>query len=55
MVAAVLAVDVVDDLAAAVDAEVDVDIGHANALGVEKALEIKAVFYRVDVGYAQRV
>ena len=55
MVAAVLAVDVVDDLAAAVDAEVDVDIGHAHALGVEKALEIKAVFYGVDVGYAQRV
>ena len=49
-VAAVLAVDVLDDLAAAVHAEVDVDIGHADALGVEEALEEQLVLQRVDVG-----
>ena len=50
LVAAVLAGDVVDDLAAAVHAEVDVDIGHGDALGVEEALEEEFVLERVDVG-----
>src|SRR5439155_10615931 len=36
LAAAVLARDVVDDLAAAVHAEVDVDIGHRDALGIEE-------------------
>ena len=50
LVAAVLAGDVVDDLAAAVHAEVDVDIGHGDALGVEEALEEQLVLQRIDVG-----
>ncbi len=55
MVVAVEAVDVVDHLAAAVDAEVHVDIGHADALRVQEALEKEAVFDRVDVGDVQAV
>ncbi len=50
LVATVFAGDVVDDLAAAVHAEVDVDIGHGDALGVEEALEEEFVLERVDVG-----
>ena len=50
LVAAVLAGDVVDDFAAAVHAEVDVDIGHRDALGVEEALEEELVLERIDVG-----
>ena len=55
MVAAVEAVDVVDDLAAPVDAEVHVDIRHGDAFGVQKALEEQAVFYRINVGDVQAV
>ncbi len=52
---AVLLVDVLDHLAAAAHAEVDVDVGHADALGIEEALEQQVVAQRVDVGDAQRV
>jgi hypothetical protein len=54
LLAAVFLRDVLDDLAAAVRAEVDVDVGHADALGVEEALEQQAVLERVDVGDARR-
>ena len=50
LLAAVLAGDVFDDFAAAVHAEVDVDIGHGDALGIEEALEEQRVLERVDVG-----
>ena len=50
LLAAVLAGDVVDDLAAAVLAEVDVDIGHGDALGIQKALEEQHVLHGIDVG-----
>ncbi len=50
LVGAVLAFDVLDDLTTAVHAEVDVDIGHGDALGVEEALEEELVLERVDVG-----
>ena len=52
-VAAVLARDVVDDLAAAALAEVDVDIGQRHALGVEEALEDQVELDRIDVGDLQ--
>ena len=55
VVAAVLAVHVLYDLAAAAHAEVYVYIRHAHALGVQKALEVEAVFYWVDVGYIEAV
>src|SRR5690606_32373119 len=54
---AVLAVatrDVVDDLVAAIHAEVDVEVGQGHALGIEKALEQQAVLDRVEVGDAER-
>src|SRR5690606_29847542 len=53
-VAAVLAGDVVDDLVAPVHAEVDVEVGHRHAFGVEEALEQQVVRQRVQVGDAQR-
>ena len=54
-VAAVLPGDVLDDLAPARLAEVDVDVGQADALGVQEALEEQVVLHRVDVGDAQAV
>ncbi len=54
-VAAVLLAHVVDDLAPPAHAEVDVDVGHADAVGVQEALEQQVVLQRVDVGDAQRV
>ena len=50
-----LRADVLDHLAAAVHAEVDVDVGHRDALGIEEALEEKVVVERIDVGDAHRV
>ena len=47
--------DVLDDLAAAALAEVDVDVGQRHALGVEEALEDQVVLDRIDVGDAQAV
>jgi len=35
--------DVLDDLAAAHVVEIDVDVGHGDALGIEEALEEQAV------------
>ena len=55
IVAAVFLGDVIDELAAAAHAEIDVDIGHGNALGIEEALEEQIVLERIDVGDAQRV
>ena len=55
LLAAVLLGDVLDHLAAAVHAEVDVDIGHADALGIQEALEQQAVLQRIDVGDLHRV
>ena len=48
-VAPVLVGDVVDDLVAAVNGEVDVDVGHRLAARVEEALEQQVVLDRVDV------
>ena len=50
LLAAVFFGDVLDDFAAAVRAEVDVDIGHADALRIEEALEEQPVLQRVDIG-----
>ena len=55
VLAAVLARDVVDHLAAAALAEVDVDIGQRHALGVEEALEDQVEVERIDVGDPQAV
>ena len=55
VVRAVLARDVGDDLVAAAVLEVDVDVGHRHAVGVEEALERQLVEDRVDRRDAQRV
>ena len=52
---AVLALHVLDHLAAPQVVEVDVDVGHRDALGVEEALEDEPVLDRIDVGDAQHV
>src|SRR6185503_11748107 len=41
--------DMVDDVASTADAEVDVDVRHRDAAGVEKALEQEVVLERIDV------
>jgi hypothetical protein len=48
--AAVLPGDVVDDALAVAEAEIDVDVGHRDPLGVQEALEEKIELHRVDVG-----
>ena len=54
-VAAVLAVDVLDHLFAALVLEIDVDVGRLVALGRDEALEQQAGLGRVDLGDAQAV
>ena len=51
---AILVLDVVDDLAAPVLAEVDVEVRHRDALGIEEALEQQREPHRVEVGDGQR-
>ena len=53
--AAVFVADVFDDLLPAVVGEVDVDVGRADALGVEEALEQESVTDRVHVRDLQQV
>src|SRR5215469_13636510 len=49
VVTAVFLGDVVDNLTATVHAEIDVDIGHGHALGIQKALEEEFVLQWIDV------
>ena len=53
--AAVLVGDVLDHAVAALHREVDVDIRHRDALGVQEPLEQQVVLERVHVGDPQRV
>ena len=55
MVGAVFFNDIVYNFASAFVAEIDIEIGHADALGIEKALEQQAVFHRVDAGYTDSI
>ena len=52
---AVALLHVVDDSLAPVDAEVDVEIRHRHALGIEEALEQQAEAQRVEIGDGERV
>ena len=54
-IASVLLPDVLDDFAAPLEAEVDVDVGHRHALRVEEALEQQIELERADIGDAERV
>jgi hypothetical protein len=53
-VLAVAALDIADHLLAAVLAEVDVEIRHRDALGIEEALEQEAVADGIEVGDGER-
>ena len=53
-VGAIFAADVIDHLAAAVLAEINVEIGHGDAFGVEEALEEQAPAQRVEIGDGER-
>ena len=55
LVAAVALLHVVDHLAAAVLAEIDVEVRHRHALGIEEALEQQAEADRIEVGDRQRI
>ena len=55
MVSAVFPHDVVENLFEPVFVEIDVDVRHANALGIEKTLEQETVFERIDVGDPKRI
>ena len=55
VLAAVFAGHVVDHFAAAPFAEIDVDVGQRDTLGIEKALEDEVVLDRIDVGDSQAV
>ena len=54
-VAAVAGLYVVDHLVAAVLAEVDVEVGHRHALGIEKTLEQEPEAHGVEIGDGERV
>ncbi len=54
-IAAVLGLDVVDDALAVGLAEVDVEVGHRHAFGVQEALEQQVVLQRVQPGDEQRI
>ena len=55
LVAAVALLHVADHLVAAVLAEVDVEVRHRHAFGIEEALEQQAEADRIEVGDGQRV
>ena len=47
--------DVVDDLVAAIHAEVDIEVGHGHALGIEEALEQQLELDRIEIGDLQGI
>src|SRR5690606_23270698 len=53
--AAIAIGDVVDDAVAPLHAEIDIEIRHRHALGIEKALEQQIVFERIEIGNFQRI
>ena len=54
-VLAIFVLDVIDDFAAALLAEIDVEVGHRGAFRIEEPLEEESVAYRVDIGDAGAV
>ena len=55
LVAAVALLHVVDHLVAPVLAEVDVEVRHRHAFGIEEALEQQAEAQRIEIGDGQRI
>ena len=54
-VGAILVAHILDDALALEHAEVDVEVGHRHALGIQEALEEEVIRNRVDVRDAQRI
>ena len=46
----ILIADIIDDLASAIDAEIDIDIGRGNAFGIEEPFEEEFVIDGIDIG-----
>ena len=55
VVAAVFLLHVADDFVAAVLAEIDVEVGHRHAFGIEEALEQEPEADRIEIGDGQRI
>ncbi|CEG07881.1 hypothetical protein BN961_01287 [Afipia felis] len=55
LIATIALLHVVDHLAAAILTEVDVEVRHRHALGIEKAFEQQAEAQRIEVGDGQRI
>jgi hypothetical protein len=55
VIGAVLILDVSDHVAALALVEIDVDVGHGDALGIEEALEHQVVREGIQLGDTQRV
>ena len=53
--AAVFLLDVVNDFVAALLAEIDIEVRHRDALGIEKSLEQKPEPDRIEIGDGQRI
>ena len=47
--------DVIDDLVTAFHAEIDVEVGHGDALWIEETLEQQIEFDGVEIGDSKRV
>ena len=54
-IGAVALAHILDDLVAVILAEVDVEVGHRDPLGVQEALEQQRVFERVQIGDLERI
>src|SRR5205085_8947422 len=44
-----------DDLSSPVHAEINIDIGHRDAFGIQESLKKQFMLKRIDIGNAQRV
>ncbi len=55
LIAAVALLHVVDDLVAPVLAEIDVEVRHRHAFGIEKALEQQPEADRIEIGDRERI
>src|SRR5690606_32663466 len=52
---AILFLDVVNDLLAAILTEVDIKVGHRDAFRIEEAFEQQIVAQRIEIGDGQRI
>ena len=55
MIRAVFVYNIVDDLTPALEAEVNVKVGHTDSLGIQKSLKEQVILHRVNASYAYAV